>query len=137
MIKHEVLRRRLQKLDEYLRILQDLREYDRETFLATPERYGSAERFLQLTIEAFNDMGSHLIADLQLGMIEGYRDVPRILMEHDYLSPELGEMWIQMIGFRNVLVHDYLDIDRGLVYQTLQENITDILNLRSVFAQWL
>ncbi len=94
MIRREVLRRRLSKLDEYLDILQRLRRYDLETFLADPEHYGSAERFLQLTIEALNDMGSHVIADLQLGMVESYRDVPRILVERDYISSDLGELWI-------------------------------------------
>jgi uncharacterized protein YutE (UPF0331/DUF86 family) len=137
MIRHEVLRRRLNKLDEYLEILQRLRAYDRTTFLDDPERYGSAERFLQLTIEALNDMGSHVIADLQLGMVESYRDVPRILVERDYISSDLGELWIQMIGFRNVLVHDYLDIDRNLVYRVLQDKLEDISRLRRVFAQWL
>lgn len=137
MIRREVLRRRLSKLDEYLDILHRLRRYDLETFLADPEHYGSTERFLQLTIEALNNMGSHVIADLQLGMVENYRDVPRILVEHDYFSPDLGDLWMQMIGFRNVLVHDYLDVDRHLVYRVLQEDLEDISDLRHVFAQWL
>ncbi len=134
MIRREVLRRRLSKLDEYLDILHRLRRYDLETFLADPEHYGSTERFLQLTIEALNNMGSHVIADLQLGMVESYRDIPRILVERDYFSPDLGDLWMQMIGFRNVLVHDYLDIDRYLVYRVLQEDLEDISDLRHVFA---
>ena len=95
MIKREVLRRRLNKLDEYLEILQRLRRYDKENFLGDPEHYGSAERFLQLTIEALNDMGSHLVADLQLGMVESYRDIPRILVEHGYVPSALGEVWLR------------------------------------------
>jgi hypothetical protein len=62
-------------------------------------------------------MGSHLVADLQLGMVESYRDIPRILVEHNYVPSALGEVWVEMIGFRNILVHDYLDIDRELVYR--------------------
>ena len=42
----EVIRRRLQKVDEYLGILVGLRRYDLNEFLSSPERYGSAERFL-------------------------------------------------------------------------------------------
>jgi uncharacterized protein YutE (UPF0331/DUF86 family) len=137
MIKREVLRRRLNKLDEYLGILRRLQTYELEAFLSDPEHYGSAERFLQLTIEALNDMGSHVIADLGLGMVESYRDVPRILVEHDYITSDHEDLWIQMIGFRNVLVHDYLDIDRRLVHKVLQENLEDITTLRRVFAQWL
>ncbi len=51
MVKAEVLRKRLNKLDEYLLILGRLRRYTFEEFTADPERYGSAERFLQLAID--------------------------------------------------------------------------------------
>jgi uncharacterized protein YutE (UPF0331/DUF86 family) len=137
MIKVEVLRRRLNKLDEYIGILRRLSRYDLQAFLADPEHYGSAERFLQLAIETLNDMGSHVVVDLQLGMVESYRDIPRILVEHEYISSELGDIWIRMIGFRNILVHDYLEIDRKLVYRVLQENLEDLTTLRRVFARWL
>jgi uncharacterized protein YutE (UPF0331/DUF86 family) len=137
MIKVEVLRRRLNKLDEYIGILRRLSRYDLQAFLADPEHYGSAERFLQLAIETLNDMGSHVVVDLQLGMVESYRDIPRILVEHEYISSELGDIWIRMIGFRNILVHDYLEIDRKLVYRVLQENLEDLATLRRVFARWL
>jgi uncharacterized protein YutE (UPF0331/DUF86 family) len=137
MIKVEVLRRRLNKLDAYIDILRRLSRYDLQAFLSDPEHYGSAERFLQLAIETLNDMGSHVVIDLQLGMVESYRDIPRILVEHEYLSSELGDIWIRMVGFRNILVHDYLEIDRKLVYGVLQENLEDLAALRRVFARWL
>ena len=46
MVKPEVIRKRLDKLEEYLQILKTLRKYSFEEFVADPERYGSAERFL-------------------------------------------------------------------------------------------
>ena len=52
MVRPEVIQKRLEKVEEYLAILKKIRKYSREEFLADPERYGSAERFLQLTIEA-------------------------------------------------------------------------------------
>jgi len=42
-----------------------------------------------------------------------------------------------MIGFRNVLVHDYLDIDREIVYTVLQEDLSDLNQLKRLFAQFL
>ena len=46
MVRPEILRKRLNKLDEYLAILRKLRRYERDEFLSNAERYGSAERFL-------------------------------------------------------------------------------------------
>ena len=137
MLRPEVIRRRLQKLDEYLAILEKLRSYTLEEFLADPERYGSAERFLQLAIEALMDMGSHVIAELDLGTIEAYSDIPKILAQKGYISPELADRWVRMIGMRNILVHDYLDIDRKLVHSALKDHLQDIAMLRKSFAQFL
>ena len=57
MVNKEVIRKRLNKLDEYLEILYSLRKYSFETFIGNPEHYGSTERFLHLSIEAINDIG--------------------------------------------------------------------------------
>ncbi len=76
MVRPEVVRRRLEQLGEDLAILERYRRYDLGAFLADPERYGSAERFLQLAIEATLDMGSHIIADENLGSVEQSRTFP-------------------------------------------------------------
>ena len=59
MVRAEVIRKRLNKLDEYLGILRGLQKYGFEEFISDPEHYGSTERFLQLGIEAVTDMGNH------------------------------------------------------------------------------
>ena len=82
MVKREVVRRRLERLAEYLTILERFQDYELEIFLSDPEHYGSAERFLQLAIEATMDVGSHIVAEENLGPIDQSRDVPRRLREH-------------------------------------------------------
>lgn len=137
MVRREVIRKRLQRLEEYLAILENLARYSEEGFLSNPERYGSAERFLQLAIEATVDIGAHLVADLRLGQVEVSRDVPHLLAEAGIISPALRETWIRMIGFRNILVHDYLDIDRHIVYEVLQRHLSDLRLLIQAFATFL
>ena len=137
MVRVEVIRKRLNKLDEYLGILRGLQKYSFEEFIGDPEHYGSAERFLQLGIEAMTDIGSHVIADLALGTVNWYSDIPAILAEKGYISADLKEKWIQMIGFRNVLVHDYADIDHRIVYEALQHRLEDLEALEQVLAQFL
>lgn len=137
MVRREVLRRRLDQLDRYISILDRLAEYDLGAFLVDPQRYGSAERFLQLAIEALLDMGTHVIAELDLGRVESYGDIPRILRERGYLPPHLAERWAKMVGFRNILVHDYLDIDRSIVHEVLRVCRSDLRALRDVFVRML
>lgn len=137
MVRREVIERRLKKLDEYLSVLSELQKYSLDDFLAEPERYGSTERFLQLAIETTIDIGNHIVADMNLGDVQWSSDIASILHEKGYLTVELREVWIKMIGFRNLLVHDYLDIDRTKVHQILQNNLSDLKALEKVFAQFL
>ena len=137
MVRPEVLRKRLNKLDEYLSILDELRQVNREAFNTQPQLYGSAERFLHLAIETVLDVGNHIIADENLGVINYYSDIPNILADNGYISAELAQRWIRMIGFRNILVHDYLDIDRDIVYGVLQSDLADFETLKQAFAQFL
>ena len=124
----------MQRLDEYIEILKRLRTYSIEEFLGEPERYGSAERFLQLSIELINDLGNHVVADAGLGTVAVSVDVPRLLNRHGILDADLADHWVKMIGFRNILVHEYLNIDRRIVYETLSDNLNDFGRLRSAFA---
>lgn len=137
MVKPEVIRRRLERLGEYLAILRRYQRYDLETFLSDPEHYGSAERFLQLAIEATLDIGSHIIAEEDLGTIEQSRDIPGRLREHGNISEDLELRWIRMIGFRNILVHDYLEVDRTIVYDVVCNRLVDLAELQQVFAGFL
>jgi uncharacterized protein YutE (UPF0331/DUF86 family) len=118
-------------------VLRRQQGYGYAAFASDPERYGSAERFLQLAIETLVDMGSHVIADEHLGVVNWSRDVPTLLADHGYIDEHLRDRWIEMIGFRNVLVHAYLDVDRQIVYEVLQTGLDDIEALRAVFARFL
>jgi len=137
MVRVEVIRKRIQKLEEYLSILREIQKHPLDAFLSTPEYYGSAERFLQLSIEASIDIGNHLVADLNLGQAEWHSDIPDIFRQKGYISSKLCETWVRMIGFRNVLVHDYVDVDHKIVYDALQNRLGDIEALKEVFANFL
>ncbi|MCL5611721.1 MAG: DUF86 domain-containing protein, partial [Chloroflexi bacterium] len=102
-----------------------------------PEHYGSAERFLQLAIEATIDIGSHIVSDLGLGQVNWYSDIAAILAEKNYISIDLREKWVRMIGFRNILVHDYLQVDLRIVYDVLQNRLTDLDELKESFTNFL
>ncbi|MBV6466306.1 MAG: hypothetical protein PGMFKBFP_01613 [Anaerolineales bacterium] len=137
MVKTEVIRKRLQKLDEYLKILRAMRSYSLEEFLGDPKLYGSAERFLHLAIEVTLDIGNHIVADLGLGEVNWYSDIVYALEEKKFISEDLREKWIRMVGFRNVLVHDYLEVDRKIVFDVLRNHLQDLNELRKVFSEFL
>lgn len=127
MVNREVLLRRIEKAKEYLDFLYNIRDnYNLKEFKENPMVYGSSERFLHLCIEALLDIGTHIISDKNLGKVEFYSDVPKLLSQHGYLSKELTDIFIRIIGFRNILVHEYLEINLDIVYKVMENNLKDL-----------
>ncbi|MBC7251021.1 MAG: DUF86 domain-containing protein [Anaerolineae bacterium] len=137
MLDIEGIEARLDKLDEYVQVLKELQGAARSTFLTDYHLYGLAERYLQLSIECLLDIGIMLVTGLRLRRPERHQDVVDILVEAGVLSPELGTRLAGIAGFRNILVHEYLQIDRNLVYQKLQEGIADFENFAAEVVRFL
>lgn len=126
---NDVFERRTRRFEETLEILEGIADTPWERFSSDPEKYGSAERFLQVAVEILDDLGAHLVAQRGAGPVDGYRDIPERLLVHGLIDKEQAELWRRMIGFRNVIVHDYLDVDRAIVFEVLQHRLDE---LRSV-----
>jgi len=122
----DVFERRTRRFLEVLAILDRIARTPWERFRDDPEKYGSAERFLQVAVEILDDLGAHLVARDGLGGVERYADVPKRLHEAAVIPADQADLWRRMIGFRNVVVHDYLDVDRAIVFDVLQRHLDDL-----------
>lgn len=125
----DVFARRTRRFEETMAILEGLARTPWERFEADPEKYGSAERFLQVAVEILDDLGAHLVARSGAGPVERYRDVPARLVEAGLLDEAQAAFWRRVIGFRNVIVHQYLDVDRRIVFELLQHRRGDLRDL--------
>ena len=126
MFDSDAIRKRLSKLDEYARILRELQAADPAQFITDYHLYGLAERYLQLSIECLLDICSTIILGVGLRKPERYQEAITILSEAGVLSAGLAHRLAGVAGFRNILVHEYLDVDRRLVYRYLQEHLGDL-----------
>ncbi len=130
MVNRIVLHKRIEKAKEYIDFLKNIQtNYSLSEFENDPMIYGSSERFLHLTIEALIDIGNHIIADENLGKVQTYRDVAKILRDNGYIDDETSQVFIKIIGFRNILVHDYMELDLDLVYEIIKNNLSDLENI--------
>jgi uncharacterized protein YutE (UPF0331/DUF86 family) len=125
----DVFERRTMRFVETLAILEHLRRTPWERFAVEPEKYGSAERFLQIAVEILDDLGAHLVARLGAGPVERYRDIPDRLHAAGRLTEAQAGVWRRVIGFRNIVVHNYLDVDRAIVFDILNNALDDLREL--------
>lgn len=79
MFDRAIVQERLKKLEEQLVLLRELQRVPKEQFIINPRDYVYAFHLLQRAIQAVIDIGTHLVASLNLGRLEEYRDVARLL----------------------------------------------------------
>lgn len=48
------------------------------------------------------------------------------LREHRIITDDLAARFEGIVGFRNILVHEYIRIDRDIVYQSLHSHTSDL-----------
>lgn len=90
------------------------------------DKYLAAERDLQVAIEAAIDVGSDLLAKHSFKAAGSYREVFRLMGEAGIVPRDFAGRVAPMGGFRNVLVHMYLDVDPHKVYRIIQQNLKDL-----------
>ena len=138
MVSPDVVRKRLRLLEGYLRKLERIRNStDLQRFLKDSDQQDIVERNLQLAIEAVLDIGQHIIASSGWAPINEYADVFVTCLDHDVISDDLFVRVREMAGFRNVLVHEYADIDRAQVFEILQNGLDDLAALALAYQQFL
>jgi uncharacterized protein YutE (UPF0331/DUF86 family) len=116
---------RLQALDEYKGILKETQPTPRDEFISNVRVYGLAERYLHLAIETLIDLAHLLVAGLGWRRPVDNADAMIVLAEQRVVPRDFADTLARMVRFRNILVHVYLDIDRSLVYEVLQNRLGD------------
>lgn len=85
-------------------------------------------------IESCVDIAQHLCAASGWGPPADNGDAIRLLGVHQVLDPHLADSMRRAVGFRNILVHEYANVDDEIVVERLtdlspiQEFITAIAN---------
>ena len=85
--------------------------------------------------EVLDDLGAHVVARAGVGSVASYGDVPARLLEAGHRTEPQAHTLRRIIGFRNVLVHDDLEVDLTIVYDVLRNRLDDLRDLhRSLLA---
>jgi len=132
-----LIKKKLSRLKEYVHYLRKLKDTQLKTFEADFKVRGAAERYLHLAIESVIDIGNEIISILQMRKPDQYKDIPIILAESGIIPKDFAAEIVKMIGFRNLLVHDYAIIDTASEYEFLETRLTDFEKYMKHVANWL
>lgn len=96
---------------------------DEQIFLTDQMAQDAIMKALEQTIESMLTIGEMIIAENNFRKAENKEDVLEILAEEKVYSQEFAEKLSGLAGFRNILVHNYVEINLDLVYKNLSNGL--------------
>ena len=125
MIDKEVIRKKLQELNRYLKELEGLRRISWNEFSSSLSKQWMVCHGLQLSIQVLIDVGNHILAAVGENQIEDYADIIDKLGERGIVPSEFAHQIRGMAGLRNILIHEYTRIDLNKIYEIFRNRLDD------------
>jgi len=121
------------------RILErDYKDQPKDRFFKDEMFNASAERLLQTAIQACIDISNHIIASLGLKKPkEDTAETFRILYKEGILPEDFAKTMVSITGYRNVLVHGYLDVDKEETYKNINFHLDDLAQFAKYIEDFL
>ena len=123
MVGYETVLRHIGRLRLYVQRRYELQRRTREEVLTDWQVQFQVDRGLQLAVEVVISVAEQLIAILDRPIPDTSSEAIRGLVEAGVLTPQLGERMARAVGFRNIIVHGYMDIDYRIVYDVVQDDV--------------
>jgi uncharacterized protein YutE (UPF0331/DUF86 family) len=136
MVDERRVRRLLQRVSEDITYLATRSEEEPSEQLVDAERMAALKYVFVTTIEGCLDIAQHVCASEGWGPPSSNAEALRLLGRHDVLPTGLSEVMASAVGFRNVLVHGYVDVDDRRVVSFL-ERVTDLKAFVNHLSSWL
>lgn len=126
MVNIEVIKQRLNQLSASLSKIERFKEISLEEFLHDDIKQDVVEYNLFIAINMMIDIATHIVVDNNIGNPETLGEAFSILNKEKYLSDDETKIYRNMVGLRNILSHEYLKIDKKIIYGILKNNLVDI-----------
>jgi uncharacterized protein YutE (UPF0331/DUF86 family) len=132
--------RLLEKMDELEKYLRELDEYlpeEEEGYINNGLRKRACERAFQLAAENLLDICNLIISEKGFGIPTDSKDCIRKLAENGVIPASLSSRLEELVGFRNLLVHQYGRIDDSRAYSYLNLESKDFYEFIEVIDKYI
>jgi uncharacterized protein YutE (UPF0331/DUF86 family) len=131
VIDRLVLTRRVEEIEKHLAKIDPFAKKKLKDFLGDPITQDVVEYNLFQIVNHLINIVQHIAVDEDYGYPQTAYEAGHLLLEKGVFSEDDQEIFRRMVGFRNVVGHDYMNIDKKMVYSILTEGTQDIKGLVS------
>lgn len=125
MVNKEIIYKYLASLEESLRRIRKM-DFTFDMITGDEDVQDLLDRRMQKAIEACIDISAHLVSSLNLGRSETAKGLFPLLAKNRIIDQNLSKRLEKAVSFRNILVHEYTEIDYKLAYSDLEEKLKDL-----------
>ncbi|GLI18175.1 hypothetical protein MTHERMOG20_26290 [Moorella thermoacetica] len=130
------IERRLEKLSECLTKLEPLKTKSFDDFEQDPYLRDIVERNLEVAAQCCIDIANRVISIEDLEKPEDYYSAFITLGQAGILPLKFARSFAGIAGFRNILVHEYIQIDWHEVYRNLHR-LDDFYHFADCIKAWM
>lgn len=97
------------------------------TFSKDLTRQDAAILNIQRACESALDMGQYIVRRDKLGIPQSARDIFKLMAEAGKIEKDLAERLQHMVGFRNIAIHEYENLQLPIVIAIIEHHLDDFL----------
>lgn len=122
--------RKLAAIDDYLGQIREFSDVSVDTYRSDWRTQRIVERTLQIMIETCADIANHIISDRNMRIPTSYADTFKVLLENNAIDKDLFSVMEKMAKFRNIVVHQYEEVDAEIVIIILRKHLDDFMRFK-------
>lgn len=134
MLDRERILAKVDVLDGYLKELQAILPASYGEYKKIEKRR-ACERILQVSIECMIHICGLMVIGLRLGLPAEEDDLFEKLEQARIITSRRKQTLKKMKDFRNILVHEYGEVDDMIVYEVPQNNLNDFETFKEEILQ--
>ncbi|MFA1822641.1 DUF86 domain-containing protein [Virgibacillus oceani] len=92
---------------------------------------------IQRACEACIDIAMHIISERKLGLPKSSREAFKLMEEAGIINQNSAKALMNMVGFRNIAIHYYQNIDLGILQAIIEKHLSDFTDYTRVILNLL
>jgi uncharacterized protein YutE (UPF0331/DUF86 family) len=121
MTNKQIIKAHIESIYENLAMLDELKAMPIKQFISDTKTIKLCEHCLLLAIQGLLDICHYIIANNNLPRPKDNREAILILGMQKVIPTDFAEKIAPMANLRNLLIHEYLEINPGLIHKNIQE----------------
>jgi uncharacterized protein YutE (UPF0331/DUF86 family) len=137
LVDKALILRKISEYETYQKQIGEFSDITSENYKGNWKTQRIVERTLQMMVETCVDIANHIITDAGMRVPLSYADTFKVLSENNIIDRELFSIMEKMAKFRNIIVHQYEEVDAEIVIAILKKHLPEFERYKEAVLAYL